>query len=549
MVGSGFDLAGALEELKSLKSRLDDDKTARKVVAPALLLMQAERLGVNETTLRYFAAAVSGAIGGDGYVSTAMGVVGLASGERVVALLWGAALAAHGIKTKVENVGSTFNVAAFGDDAVKLASLYFLYGPPLLEGDDRLKSHKLDEAMKLAAEELDIRWEGLRRTDKGRVAADLIISEAGVAVKYNVYLRENAIELQFNSTNRGRVELAARLLRLAGVSVEVRKAEMGGRDRWYIEVSTDMLAAGREELRKVLAEIVRKAAENGWVEAGKAERWLEKLEGGVTLMEGWPRYEVGLVKEALVVRYRSTNPDSIKQETQRFREMGLVECDHFTVETEGDSYGYVYIRREGLAYAAWLSEYGSERQRELAARFVEYILRRAEEAGKEVYEKAREIIEEGKARGSLTLKGFEKEVEVDGRRHKVKVIDGEAVEEKQNGKKLLRLKITAEVSRVEGEHTIVDRVVREYTITFGRYGDDNKTRGFAYASAKAPGGREADAERLAAVVEALTGKRPRIRRRSDGKIEVVCYEGHLEGFMRYIELAEAIAGWLKETSR
>ncbi len=65
-VGSGIDLAGALEELKSLKSRLDDDKTAREVIAPALLLMQAERLGVNETTLRYFAAAVSGAIGGDG---------------------------------------------------------------------------------------------------------------------------------------------------------------------------------------------------------------------------------------------------------------------------------------------------------------------------------------------------------------------------------------------------------------------------------------------------------------------------------------------------
>jgi hypothetical protein len=33
----------------------------------------------------------------------------------------------------------------------------------------------------------------------------------GVAVKYNVYLRENAIELQFQSTDRSRVELAARL--------------------------------------------------------------------------------------------------------------------------------------------------------------------------------------------------------------------------------------------------------------------------------------------------------------------------------------------------
>ena len=43
-VGSGFYLAGALEELKSLKSSLADDKTAREVIAPALLLIQAEKL-------------------------------------------------------------------------------------------------------------------------------------------------------------------------------------------------------------------------------------------------------------------------------------------------------------------------------------------------------------------------------------------------------------------------------------------------------------------------------------------------------------------------
>jgi hypothetical protein len=41
----------------------------------------------------------------------------------------------------------------------------------------------------------------------------------------------------------------------------------------------------------------------------------------------------------------------------------------------------VNILREGSAYAAWLSVYGSKEQRRLAAEFVEYILRRAEEAG------------------------------------------------------------------------------------------------------------------------------------------------------------------------
>jgi hypothetical protein len=95
-------------------------------------------LGVNETTLKYFGAAVSGAIDGDGHVSTAMGVVDLTSGEREIALLWAAVLAAHGIKAKVgrtRSAGGAFNVAVSGDDAVKLARLYFLYGPPLLEGD------------------------------------------------------------------------------------------------------------------------------------------------------------------------------------------------------------------------------------------------------------------------------------------------------------------------------------------------------------------------------------------------------------------------------
>ncbi|NAZ35117.1 MAG: hypothetical protein GU356_12715 [Pyrobaculum sp.] len=201
-----------------------------------------------------------------------------------------------------------------------------------------------------------------------------------------------------------------------------------------------------------------------------------------------------------------------------------------------------------MAYAAWLSIYGSGEQQRLAAEFVSYILQRAEKAGEKVYEKATRIVEEGKAWGSLTLKGFEKEVEVNGEKHKVKVIDGGAVEEDKGGRKLLRIKITAEVGRVEGEH-IVDRVVREYTITYGRYGRDNVVLGFATARADAPGGREADAERYSALIKALTGKEPRIRHMKDGGIMIEYYEGHLEGFRRFTELADAIEEWLEETSR
>ncbi len=539
-VGSGFDLARALEELERLKSRLDDDKIAREVVAPALLLMQAEKLGVNETTLRYFAAVVSGAIDGDGHVSAAMKIIELASGEHAVALLWAAAFAAHSIRTKMGGAGSASKVTVSGGDAAMLAGLYFLCGHPLLEGGDkRVINYKLAEAVKLGAEGLDVSWEGLRRTPSGHVAADLTISESGAAVKYNVYLR-NDILLQFQSTDRSRVELAARLLKLAGVGAEVKRKS--DEDVWYVYASTDKLAAGREELRKALAEIVKEAVERGWVDEKKAERWLEKLEEGLVLKEGWPKYLVRLSSSgALEVKYQSTSPNSIVQETQRFREMGLEEGVHFTVKMpEGNKNGYVNILKEGLTYAAWLSVHGSGRQQELAAEFVEYILRRAEEEGEKVYEKAKEIVEEGKASGSLTLKGFEGRVEVGGMEHVVKVIDGGAeLEMSKSGKKLLRIRITAEV----------DGVRREYEITYGRRGADNAAVGRAYASAKAPGGREADAERFSALVKALTGEEPRVYRIDNGRIMMECGGAHLDGFKRFTELADAIEEWLEETGR
>ena len=157
---------------------------------------------------------------------------------------------------------------------------------------------------------------------------------------------------------------------------------------WYVRATTDGLAAGHEGLRKALAEFVREAVARGWVDAGKAEGWLEKLEEGRVLKEGWPEYLVRLAKGALVVRFASTNSGNLEREAQRFRDMGLEEDKHFSVKMpEGGEAGYVYILKEGLAYAAWLSVHGSERQRGLAAEFVEYILQRAEEAGEEVYKK------------------------------------------------------------------------------------------------------------------------------------------------------------------
>jgi len=230
----------------------------------------------------------------------------------------------------------------------------------------------------------------IRRTKRGLTAADLVVPVGGVKVKYGIYLQKG-ITLKFASTDRGRAELAADFLRLMGVDVEVRR--MGGKGVWYVLATTDRIAAGRSELRDAVAEVIKGAAAMGWIDAGRAERWLEKLERGLTLKEGWPKYNVQLVGGALVVRYQTTNPGNIRREVERLRAMGLIEGVHFAVRMPGGRRaGYVLIRKEGLAYAAWLSARGEGRQRKLAAEFINYILRRAREKGEEVYEKALEAV-------------------------------------------------------------------------------------------------------------------------------------------------------------
>ncbi len=522
------------------------DAVVRKFVAPALELIMLDKALRGEYSREkarlLFGEMYATVVAGDGHVGpdrVALTVGGELGGGAALLRLATLHLLNQLLPDELKfnarlRVGkSVYNITAYGEDAARFMRLLAVSAP---SAGGKYLSEKFEEFVEEARVEVRLDRNSIRLTDGGNVAADLTISEAGAAVKYNVYLRDDAIGLKFQSTDHSRVELAARLLRLAGVTAEVRRE--GGRDVWYVEATTDKLAAGHVELRDALAEFVREALARGWIDAGKAKHWLEKLEKGRVLKEGWPKYKVGLTHSgALVVIYRSTNPDSIKQEAQRLREIGLEEGVHFTVKMpEGGEKGYVSILKEGLAHAAFLSVYGKdEQQRRLAADFVEHILKRAEKAGKEVYEKASKIIEERMSRGSLTLKGFEKEVEVNDKKYKVKVIDGEAVEEDRGGRKLLRIRITAEVGRVRSD----------YVMTYGRYGKRNAALGRATVRA----GMEADAERFAAVIKALTGKEPRIHRMKDGRIMIKCYGGHLEGFMRYRELADDIEKWLEETRR
>jgi hypothetical protein len=518
------------------------DEVARKFVAPALELVMLDKARNNEFSreeaLRIFGEMYATAVAGDGHVGH--GLVELTVGGELgggAALLRLATLhllngllsdeLKFGVRTYVKR--GVYNITATGENAARFMRLLAVSAPSA--GGEYL-SDKFNEFVKETQVEVRLDKNSIRLTERGLVAADLTISEGGAAVKYNVYLLKNAVELHFASTDRSRVELAARLLRLAGVNAEVEK--VGDRDVWRVRATTDMLAAGREELRNALAEVVETAVKNGWVDADKAERWLKKLKEGLTLMEGWPKYEVGLSGSgSLVVRFASTSRKNIEREAQWLEKRGLKRGVHFTVKMpKGRKAGYVLILREGLAYAAWLSVHGSGEQQRLAADFVKYILKRAEEKGEKVYDKVRKIIEGGTTRSSLTLKGFEKEVEVEGRKYMVKVVGWSTeLETSRSGKLLLRIRITAEV----------DGVRSEYMITYGRY-ERNAAKGFSVARAE-------DAERLAAVVKAITGKEPRIIEKSNGTIEAVYGSAHLKGFMRYKELADTIKKWLEETRR
>jgi hypothetical protein len=248
----------------------------------------------------------------------------------------------------------------------------------------------------------------------------------------------------------------------------------------------------------------------------------------------YPRYSVRVKPgEALEVRYSSAVLSRIVLETKKLREMVLKEGVHFTINSLRNGVMYIYVRIGGLIRAAWLSVHGSGEQQKLAARFVEYILQRAWEAGEEVYEKAKEIIEEGKARGSLTLKNFTREVWMGKEKHVVKTF-GCSVAVGESG--LLHVAVLAEIGGVEG--------VRVFS--FGKSG--RSVLGFAAARANAPGGKEADAKRFVALVKALTGKRPKVVRSKRGKVTIMLYSTHLYRLIRYAELAEAIEVWLTETS-
>jgi nucleotide-binding universal stress UspA family protein len=397
-----------------------------------------------------------------------------------------------------------YNIAASGENAARFMHLLAVSAP---SASGEYLNEKFDELVEEAR--VEVRFGNIRRT-KRNVAADLTLSETGVAVKYNVYLRENKVELQFQSTNRGRVELAALLLRHAGVGAEVKK--VGGGGVWQVRAATDVLAAGRKELREALAEIIKIARDNGWVEEKKARRWLEKLEKGMAAWEG-KKFMVRLVEGALVVRFSSTSRKSVEDVVREFKAMGLVEGTHFTVKWSGGR-GSVYLLAEGVRRLKWVSEHGEEGQRQRAAEFLKFLEARASAKGAEVLRKLEALVEEGRSRGALRLVGPER----DG----VKVLDVKT-EEKDDK---LYVTLRAEVDGAAGE----------YKITFYRERSGARRLMF-YVK-----GEEAVA-RVVKLVEVLTGERPSVAERPDGLTRIGGAGRHIDALARYEELREAIERW------
>jgi hypothetical protein len=492
------------------------DEVVRKFVAPALELIMLEKALEGkfdrEEALLRFGEMYATALAGDGHVGPKR-VELIVGGElgggaallRLATLHMLNRLLSDKLKFNVRiyvKNGRYYYITATGENAVRFMRLLAVSAPS--SGGEYL-SEKFDKFVEEAKVEVQL---GNIRLTKSGIAADLTISEAGIAVKYNVYLR-NDILLQFQSADRSRVELAARLLKLAGVSAEVKRK--GNEDVWYVVATTNKLAAGREELRNALAEIVKTALAKGLVDAGKAELWLEKLEGGVTVWEG-KKFEVRHASGTLIVSFSSASRESLEEVVREFKAMGLVEGVHFTVRWGGGR-GRVYLLVEGVRRLAWVSIHGEEGQRQRAAEFLKFLEAKARAKGGEVLRKLEALVEEGKSRGALRLVGLEK----DG----VKVLD---VKTEEKGDKLY-VTIKAEV----------DGAVGEYRLTFTREKDGTRRLQFYVKSGAAA--------RAAKLIEVLTGEKPQVTEMPDGRTRIRGSDKHIEALAHYEELREAVERW------
>jgi hypothetical protein len=225
------------------------DAVVRKFVEPALELVMLNKALRGEfdrkKALRIFGEMYATALAGDGTVerrSVMLAVGGELGGGtallRLAALHLLNQLLPDELKFDVRIYvdEGVYNIAATGENAARFMRLLAVSAPSA--GGEYL-SDKFKKFVKETQVEVRLDKDSIRLT-KRNVAADLIISEVGTAVKYNVYLNDK-IELEFQSTDRSRVELAVFLLKLAGVGAEMKKV---GRQRQVVRQSLHPQACG-----------------------------------------------------------------------------------------------------------------------------------------------------------------------------------------------------------------------------------------------------------------------------------------------------------------
>jgi len=202
------------------------DAVVRKFVVPALELVMLDKAlrgeFDREETLLYFGEMYATAVAGDGHVGRKL-VVLTVGGE----LGGGAALLRlatlhllnqllsdewkFGVRAYMGK-GRYYSITAYGGDAARFKRLLAVTAPSV---SGEYLSPKFEEFMVAAQVKVQLDKDSIRLTEGGNIAADLTISEGNAAVKYNIYLRSDIL-LEFHSSDRSRVEHAARLLRLAG---------------------------------------------------------------------------------------------------------------------------------------------------------------------------------------------------------------------------------------------------------------------------------------------------------------------------------------------
>jgi hypothetical protein len=114
-------------------------------------------------------------------------------------------LAAYGVKPRVRSGGRGFEVRIVNDGAARLAQLYVLFGPPMLE-EEGFIDHKLVEAVELGSKvSVQIEERSWRRI-KGGAAVDLYVSVDARGKfsihqgKFTLYLREYEVRMRLDST-------------------------------------------------------------------------------------------------------------------------------------------------------------------------------------------------------------------------------------------------------------------------------------------------------------------------------------------------------------